>query len=564
MITLAALKSSYSRSRSDLNKIKGTFSLITSLRAFLRDRITVEQAQEEIKKALDGREEGFLELVRTQIYERRTSPYLRLLKLAGCEFSDLQVHVHSHGLEKTLDQLARQGVYLTSDEFKGKKEVVRGRESFRVTPKDFEPINASSGFVIQSSGTSNRPVRSTVHLDYLELRALATAVFFSAHGLFSHAHAMYDAILPGAGGINNLLIHAKLGIRTDRWFARKIPVNNRLEGMYHRSATSLIVLMGKCFGPGFPKPEFIDVKDFHRIVRWVSETRRKRIPCCIASAASNAARIARVAAEMGESLKGVKFNVSGEPLTEAKRAVMERVGATVTSRFSCGPGLHVGSGCGNPLYPDQIHVNRHMLALIQHTRPLTHNGPPIYPLLWTAVYPSAPTVILNVESGDYATLERGECGCALEKVGFGLRVHHIRSFEKFTSEGMNYFYGDLFDLLEKTFPSEFGGGLGDYQLVEEEDDNAQTRLTLVVHPGVGNLDEVKVLARLRDAFSDGSRGNRFMTGIWEKAGTFKVRREVPYTSPRGKILPLHISQAKTKLPGTEAWAPVVTQHGCRN
>jgi hypothetical protein len=504
----------------------------------------VEQAQEEIKKALDGREEGFLELVRTQIYERRTSPYLRLLKLAGCEFSDLQVHVHSHGLEKTLDQLARQGVYLTSDEFKGKKEVVRGRESFRVTPKDFEPINASSGFVIQSSGTSNRPVRSTVHLDYLELRALATAVFFSAHGLFSHAHALYDAILPGAGGVNNLLIQAKLGISTDRWFARKIPVNNWLEGMYHRSATSLIVLMGKCFGPGFPNPEFIDLNDFHRIVRWVSEKRRERKTCCIASAASNAARIARTAVEMGESLEGLKFSVSGEPLTEAKRAVMERAGATVTSRFSCGPGLHVGSGCGNPLYPDQIHVNRHMLALIQHPRPLTHDGPPVYPLLWTAVYPSAPTVILNVESGDYGTLERGDCGCALDKVGFGLRVHHIRSFEKFTSEGMNYFYGDLYELLEGIFPSEFGGGPGDYQLVEEEDGNGQTRLTLAVHPSVGELDESKVLARLRSALAKGSRGNRFMAGVWENAGTFRLKREIPHASPRGKILPLHISQAK--------------------
>jgi hypothetical protein len=154
-------------------------------------------------------------------------------------------------------------------------------------------------------------------------------------------------------------------------------------------------------------------------------------------------------------------------------------------------------------------------------------------------------VILNVESGDYGTLERGDCGCALEKVGFGLRVHHIRSFEKFTSEGMNYFYGDLFELLEETFPSEFGGGPGDYQLVEEEDVNGQTRLTLVVHPEVGELDEGKILARLRVAFSNGSRGNRFTTGVWENAGTFRIKKQVPHTSPRGKILPLHISRGKS-------------------
>jgi hypothetical protein len=105
---------------------------------------------------------------------------------------------------------------------------------------------------------------------------------------------------------------------------------------------------------------------------------------------------------------------------------------------------------------------------------------------------------------------------------------------------MNYFYGDLFEFFEKVLPTEFGGGPGDYQLVEEEDDNGQTRLTLIVHPQVGELDEIKALARLRSRFSDGSRSNRFMTGVWKNARTFRVKRDVPHASPRGKILPLHI------------------------
>jgi hypothetical protein len=58
---------------------------------------------------------------------------------------------------------------------------------------------------------------------------------------------------------------------------------------------------------------------------------------------------------------------------------------------------------------------------------------------------------------------------------------------------MNYFYGDLFEFIETTLPAEFGGDPGDYQLVEEEDCNAQTRLTLLVHPEVGQFDEKKSL-----------------------------------------------------------------------
>jgi hypothetical protein len=525
------------------NHARGMFTLANSLRKFFRERITVEQAEEEIKRALERREERFLQMADAQIYQRFGSPYLRLLKHAGCELSDLRAHVSHHGLEKTLEQLAREGVYLTSDEFKGKKEVARAGRSFRVLPRDFESLNELSGFVTQSSGTRNRPVQSIVDLGYLSLRALATAVFFSAHDLFSYSHAMYDAMLPGAGGVNNLLIYAKLGLSTDRWFARQVPVHNRLERLYHYSASYLVVLMGKCFGPGFPKPELVDIADVRRIVRWASEQLRERKTCCITSAASNAVRIARIAEEMGESLEGVKFIVSGEPLTDAKRTAIERAGATVTSRFSCGPGILVGFGCGNPRYTDHIHVNQHMMALIRHPRSLANGGPPIHPLLLTTLYPSPPQLLLNVESGDYATLASSDCGCTLEKVGFALRIHHIRSFEKFTSEGMNYFYGDLYELFEKILPVEFGGGPGDYQLAEEEDENGQTRLTLRVHPQVGEIDQQKLLSRLHERLARGSRGNEFQTRIWERAGTLRVSREAPYASSRGKILPLQIQRS---------------------
>ena len=104
---------------------------------------------------------------------------------------------------------------------------------------------------------------------------------------------------------------------------------------------------------------------------------------------------------------------------------------------------------------------------------------------------------------------------------------------------MNYFYGDLFPFLEEAIPSEFGGGPGDYQLVEEEDVDGQTRLTLLVHPDVGSLDEEALLLRLREGLAEGSRGNRFMSLVWQDAGAFRIRREVPHASPRGKVLPLY-------------------------
>jgi hypothetical protein len=107
---------------------------------------------------------------------------------------------------------------------------------------------------------------------------------------------------------------------------------------------------------------------------------------------------------------------------------------------------------------------------------------------------------------------------------------------------MNYFSTDLFELLENAIPAEFGGGPGDYQLVEEEDGNGQTRLTLLVDPDVGAVDEANLLSRLQQGLAKGSRNNRFMTAVWQDAGTFKIRRERPHASARGKILPLHINR----------------------
>ena len=304
--------------------------------------------------------------------------------------------------------------------------------------------------------------------------------------------------------------------------------------------------MGQRFGPGFPKPEFLGDHDTIRIVRWILDQKRLRKSCYIITVASSAARIARVAKEMGVSLNGTKFNVAGEPFTETKEHVIKQADAVTTSRYSYGGGIPVGLGCAEPAYRDEVHINQHLLAVISHPKPLNSSTIPIHPLLLTTLHSAAPRLLLNVQNGDYVTLQDRRCQCELQQVGLTRHLHHIRSYEKFTSEGMNYFYSDLFDLVERALPSEFGGGPGDYQLIEEEDSHGQTRLTLLVHPAVGNLDDRTVLIRLREAFSTGSRGNRFMTGIWENSGTFRIRRGVPYTSSRGKILPLHISRGRER------------------
>jgi hypothetical protein len=300
--------------------------------------------------------------------------------------------------------------------------------------------------------------------------------------------------------------------------------------------------MGRCFGAGIANPEYLDRDEVQPILEWILDTKRKGKHCCITTVVSNAVRIARRATEMGIPLKNTTFSVSGEPLTQSKKHLIEKSGARVALHYGPGGGNGCALGCGNPFSLDEMHVPQHLFTLVEHPKPLVDHSPRIHPLMLTTLHPTAGRLMFNVENGDYAHLMTRECGCPLQKVGFLQHLHTVRSFEKMTSEGMNYSASDLYGLLEDAIPSEFGGGPGDYQLVEEEDKNGQTRVTLMVHPEVGDVNETKLLSRLRQGLAQGSKNHRFMAQIWQDAGTFRIRRGIPHASKRGKILPLHIKQ----------------------
>lgn len=503
--------------------------------------MTVQRAQTEIREGLRRREKRFLEVMRSRIYECPQSPYRKLLRGAGCDLSDLHACVQRHGVEGTLEKLALEGVYLTAEEFKGKREVVRGALSFRVSAGDFQPERSMPGFVTHSSGSNNQPTPTLNPIEWITVQNSSVAVFLDSHDLLTRRHAVYEGILPGAGGILFLLNLAKLGVKAERWFARPMPFNSWLEARYFCLLTQLTVLAGKAFGPGFPAPERVDLETLDPIVNWVEGERDRGRDCVIRAVASNAVRLARRSLQMGISLARTTFVVSGEPLTRAKAEMIRQAGAECVPVYGYSGPFYVGFGCAMPACVDEMHLDRNMFAVINHPKPIEEDSF-IHPLLLTTLHASTPILQLNVANGDYAEIGKRACDCALEKSGFSLHLWNLRSYEKFTSEGMNYFYGDLFELLEKQLPAEFGGGAGDYQLIEEEDDSGHTRLTLLVHPEVGALNPTKVLSHLQQHLARQSSNSRFISRIWQDADTFRIRREAPHASARGKILPLRISR----------------------
>jgi len=136
------------------------------LRKFLKEPVTVEQARKVVKERLENREQNLLTVVKKAVYENNNSPYLKLLKLAGCEYEDFERMVKTDGIEPALKKLCQEGVYISIEEFKGKKEVSRGGKIFQFKTSDFDNPFLSGHFQTRSGGSRSAGTRTIYDFDY--------------------------------------------------------------------------------------------------------------------------------------------------------------------------------------------------------------------------------------------------------------------------------------------------------------------------------------------------------------------------------------------------------------
>jgi hypothetical protein len=104
---------------------------------------------------------------------------------------------------------------------------------------------------------------------------------------------------------------------------------------------------------------------------------------------------------------------------------------------------------------------------------------------------------------------------------------------------MTYVVDSLARLAEDILPARFGGTAGDYQFLEEEEEEGLTRLVVLVRPGIEAEEDLlreTVLEALREAAPIVTP----MTDLLERASAITVRREHPSMTPSGKILPLRV------------------------
>jgi hypothetical protein len=526
------------RLREETRKIRGHAGYARRLGPWLRDRLDLDTARSVVRGALGRREEALVRTLRNGVFANPRSPYLPLLRHAGVEQGDVERAVAEHGVEAALAQLYDAGVRITLDELKGRVPITRpGGLELSVDASAFANPLIRVDLELRSGGTRGtlRPVG--IDLRLLERDAAHLRLLQDAASILGRPIAAWRPSLPATPGMYHILHHAKLGQRTERWWAQLPPYPP------HESPRSAILLgatlaIARAAGQPIPAPRQTPLERADVVARWLARRVTDGTPPYLNTTASGAVRVCEAARAEGLDLSGTVFRTGGEPYTPARNAVVSAAGCTAYPFLQANEVGRIGVTCAARSAPDEVHLLTDKLAVLQRDvqgRARRVEGA----LVLTTIWPHSPKLLLNVESDDTAVVEHGPCGCALGELGLTTRLHTIRSWEKLTTEGMTFTAAMTVRLVEEVLPRRFGGGPTDYQLVEDRS-GPISKVVIVASPRVGPLQPETVREVALQALGDSGPGPTLMANSWREAGLPHVERREPYTTARPKLLPVHV------------------------
>lgn len=511
---------------------------VGGIRRYLKHPLTLEECRKIVADAEQHRDDNFLALLRRGVYANPRSPYRQLLEHTGAEYGDVERDVRANGVEASMQRLYAAGVWLSFDEFKGKKRIERPGLSLDVKAEDFDNPLLKRDFEVESGGSTGARRRMGIDLDALVYDSAVRRFFYEGAGVFGRPHALWRPVPPGSSGIKHALRAAKFGSPLERWFS---PTAWQWTGGMWPSAllTSITVGMGGMAGGVVPRPEHVPLTEPEKVARWVAAKSAAGTPALLSLPAGSGVRVALAAKEKGLSLAGAVLELGGEALTDAKSREIQSSGATSINCYSLSETGQLGVGCMHRSAIDEIHFISGKVAVGRHTVS-TPNGTEVEALLFTTLHPTTPKLMLNVDIGDYGVMPGGSCGCGMEKLGFAQRLHTIRSYEKLTAGGMHFIGSNVVTMLEEVLPNRHGGAPGDYQLVEEERDGL-SKVAIVVSPRAILRDAEQLPATILDYLSSDSRGAKMMADQWRQTGVLEVIRREPYTTAVGKTPPIRVA-----------------------
>jgi len=531
-----------------LNDVAMGWRYASGLVPFLHDAPAIDDPAGVVQAQLAARSERFIDTVRRGIYADPCSPYRPLLEHAGVSEARLEAMVRAQGIEPALRQLYDAGVYVTLDEFKGRTPIRRPGLELPVTAASFDNRLSRSQLSGVTGGSRTRGTRIALDLEDFESELASGLLWLQGADALHLPQVYWRPAFPSPSTIHAMLIAARLGAPTRRWYTQTRPGPRKpgeLKGFIVHAATFVLTALA---GHPTPYPRYLPADQPEPLARWLATQTARGERLYVDAIVSSAVLLCQRAAELGLDIRGHLFRTLSEPLTPAKARVIYDAGCDVISMYGMVDSGRLGVSCGTPNALDDMHLLTFRDAFLQIPRQLPGWPQPVGALYLTSLRPTAPKMLLNVETGDYGVLSQRQCGCPLGQAGLTTHLHTIRNYEKLTSAGMHFMGADLLDLLEVALPTRYGGAPTDYQFVEAEE-GARTVLKLVIHPRVAIADAGEVKAYVLRELEKRTAGGRLMTDIWRDSDTLHIERTQPYLTGSAKIQPLHVVPSRMKASG---------------
>lgn len=520
-----------------LDRARGALRYAVGLRGYLRETMRPDAARSLVKRQLADREQTFLAVLERGIYEMPRSPYRRLLEHAGVAIEDARTLVREHGLEGALERLYDAGVYVTLEEFKGRQPVRRNGLEFEVHARDFDNPLLVAHYAGQTSGSRGVGSRVLIDFDLLTHEAAYLACVLDGYSIADRAVAIWRPGPPDTGGMKVALRYLLLAKPPRHWFVQTRFARS-VEGLLAATFYYYTFVVSRLLKRPLPRLEYVPMAKAEVVAHWLATQKLRGRPAILETNPSQAIRVCLAAREHGVDISGTVFQVVGEPYTQAKAEVIAAAGAQAINRYSMAEVGQIAQACAAPAEVDDLHLFTDKIAAIQRDRA---SGGKVPLLVYTTLLASCPKLMLNTESGDYATLTQRDCGCPLGGLGWSTHMTGLAAYDKLTSEGVTFMGSELYRLLEQVLPGRFGGATTDYQLVEEEGETGLPRVSILVRPSIGVVDEADVIDAVIDVLKRyPTGGGSLMTDQWRQGGTLRVVRRDPYTTTSAKVLPLHV------------------------
>ncbi len=161
-------------------------------------------------------------------------------------------------MEGALCTLLRCGVYLTVDEFKGRRPVVRGTARLTVEPDQLRNPLSAFHVPLRSGGSRSGGTPVAMDLGFIRDCAVDTALFFAARGGTTWKKADWE--VPGGGAVFRLLKYASFGVPPARWFSQIDPGAAGLHLRYRWSGR-LMRWAGRMSGVSLPRPTHVPLQN---------------------------------------------------------------------------------------------------------------------------------------------------------------------------------------------------------------------------------------------------------------------------------------------------------------